>query len=469
MKRSLGARAVARIVDDAKPARFPGRDEANKPENARSGAATGPFNLDASARIALLNEAFRTTDEATSQPGTADNAGFKHKLSGFWMDNSRLLKSLLGVLVVVAVGWMPVRALLVTASTEAVINARLITLRAPIEGQIQSLSGVGVGGELQPGLTLVSIENPRAERSRLDDLSRMMAEVESETKGLMARRDYLEAAKAVLAEQTRAFQAGRIERIAARTAELKSEITAAEARRDEAAQTLARAQSLVASGTISSVALDKLKRESIVAAEAHTALGHRLTGEEVELAALRDGIYVGDSYNDRPQSQQRADEVAARLSEVTAALSEREARLVALRGDIETERVRFETRAAASLTAPVRGSVWEVMTARGETVVAGQELMRVLDCSQAVVTATVGETAYNQLRVGGSATFRFKGENTDHAGRIVSLTGMATAPANFAIQPSALAKEPYRVTVALPGLNNGPCGIGRTGRVTFSN
>ena len=469
MKRSFGARTVARIVDAAKPARFPGRDDGNTPENAGSGAETGPFNLDASARIALLNEAFRTSDEATSQSGTADSARLKDKLSGFWTDSSRLLKSLLGVLVVVAVGWMPVRALLVTASTEAVINARLITLRAPIEGQIQSLSGVGVGGELQPGLTLVSIENPRAERSRLDDLSRMMAEVESETKGLMARRDYLEAAKAVLVEQTRAFQAGRIERIAARTAELKSEITAAEARRDEAAQTLARAQSLVASGTISSVALDKLKRESIVAAEAHTALSHRLTGEEVELAALRGGIYVGDSYNDRPQSQQRADEVAARLSEVTASLSEREARLMALRGDIETERVRFETRAAASLTAPVRGSVWEVMTAPGETVVAGQELMRVLDCSQAVVTATVGETAYNQLRVGGSATFRFKGENTDHAGRIVSLTGMATAPANFAIQPSALAKEPYRVTVALPGLNNGPCRVGRTGRVTFSN
>ncbi len=35
------------------------------------------------------------------------------------------------------VGWIPVRALLQTTSTEAVVNARLISLRAPIEGQVE--------------------------------------------------------------------------------------------------------------------------------------------------------------------------------------------------------------------------------------------------------------------------------------------------------------------------------------------
>jgi hypothetical protein len=32
------------------------------------------------------------------------------------------------------------------------------------------------------------------------------------------------------------------------------------------------------------------------------ALGHRRTALDVELAALQNGVYVGDSYNDRPQS-----------------------------------------------------------------------------------------------------------------------------------------------------------------------
>ena len=69
---------------------------------------------------------------------------------------------------------------------------------------------------------------------------------------------------------------------------------------------------------------------------------------------------------------------------------------------------------------------------------------------------------------GQTAKFRFRGESTDHVGRVISLTGVATAPANLAIQPAALAKEPYRVTVAVPELvKSGRCSVGRTGRVTF--
>ena len=53
---------------------------------------------------------------------------------------------------------------------------------------------------------------------------------------------------------------------------------------------------------------------------------------------------------------------------------------------------------------------------------------------------------------------------------MIGLTGVATAPANLAIQPSALAKEPYRVTVAVPELaKSGQCDVGRTGRVTFGS
>ena len=108
------------------------------------------------------------------------------------------------------------------------------------------------------------------------------------------------------------------------------------------------------------------------------------------------------------------------------------------------------------------------MTAPGESVVRGQDLVRVLDCSGVVVTATVGEAAYNRLRIGDTARFRFRSEQPRSQGRIVGLTGVATAPANLAIQPSALAKEPYRVTVAVPDLAKaGRCDIGRTGRVTF--
>ncbi len=74
-----------------------------------------------------------------------------------------------------------------------------------------------------------------------------------------------------------------------------------------------------------------------VATETHAALRHRLAGIEVEAASLRKGVFIGDSYNDRPRSSQRADEVAQRLSEVSSELRERETQLANLRTELTDE------------------------------------------------------------------------------------------------------------------------------------
>src|ERR1700721_2865607 len=50
----------------------------------------------------------------------------------------RFLKIALGVGLVVAFGWAPLRAMLATTSVEAIVNARIETIRAPIEGIVQA-------------------------------------------------------------------------------------------------------------------------------------------------------------------------------------------------------------------------------------------------------------------------------------------------------------------------------------------
>lgn len=430
--------------------------------------ASGLAGLDVAGHLALLREAF----ERRYPPGTEGDPRFpwlSQLAQQLRAQRSRLLKVLVGLLIVAAVGWLPVRALLQTTSTEAVINARLITLRAPIEGEIApGLGAFSVGTQLEPGAPLLRIVNRRADRGRLDDLRRLVNRLEGERAAFITRRDDLQVMHADLAGQTQAFMQGRLRQMEARMAELTSEIAAANATREEAERALARAAPLVVAKVITNATHEKTKRDVTVATETQSALRHRLAGVEVEVASLRKGVFVGDSYNDRPRSSQRADEIAQRLGEVTADLHEREVHLASLRTEIDEESKRYAETAAAELTAPVHGSVWEVMTAPGESVVRGQELVRLLDCSGLVVTATVGEAAYNRLRIGDPARFRLRGESADHKGRIIGLTGVASAPANLAIQPSALAKEPYRVTVALPALAaQGQCDVGRTGRVTF--
>ena len=446
------------------------RVRATPPPRSDHKTPPGGAGLDIAGRLTLLREAFER--KARPKDGwnwVAANEWLAEAAAFVRIHRTKLTKALLGVLLVAAVGWLPVRTLLQTTSTEAIINARLITLRAPIEGEIGvGLAGLTVGTQLDPGAGLVRIANRRADRGRLDDLRRLINQLEGEHAALTARRDELQALHGELAAQTQSFKQAREQQLDARVAELRSEIGAVTANTAEANRALARATSLAGSGTITNAAFEKVKRDVTVATETEAALRHRLAGVEVERAALRRGVFVGDSYNDQPRSSQRADEIAQRIGDVAGDTREREVRLSSLRSELIEETRRYKELAAVDVAAPVRASVWEVMTAPGETVVRGQELVRLLDCTGLVVTATVGEMAYNRLKIGDPARFRLRGESIDHQGRIIGLTGVATAPANLAIQPAALTKEPYRVTVALPEMARaGPCDVGRTGRVTF--
>ena len=182
-----------------------------------------------------------------------------------------------------------------------------------------------------------------------------------------------------LAAQTRAFMDGRLRQLEARMAELTSEIAAAAANREEAERALARAQ---AAGRAASTMTKRRLREGAsatltVATETQAALRHRLAGVEVEVAGAAQGRVH------RRQLQRSPALLAARRRGGPA--PERGGSRHARAGDAARQPARASspTRRSAtpsllqpSLSAPVRGSVWEVMTAPGETVVRGQELVR---------------------------------------------------------------------------------------------
>jgi len=408
---------------------------------------------------------------AARLPGQADASltTLTKRAAGLWHSHGRAAKAAIGVLILVVVGWVPVRSLLATTSTEAVLNARLITLRAPIEGQVELVSvSLRVGDQLADKQSVLRVVNRRAERGRLDDLRRLIDQLESERDGVTTRITELSVLQNDLAGQVRHFQEGRVRQLTERAGELSSELAAAAASRDAAAKAMERVKPLADTGSVSAAVLERYTRDERVTAETYTAIEHRLAALQIELRAAELGTFLGDTYNDRPRSSQRVDEVGQRLAELTADLRERDARLFSLRKELAEETKRVTDNTSAELVAPTAGRVWEVLTSPGESVVRGQELIRVLDCTGVIVTAAVSESVYNRLHIGQSTTFQLRGETATYPGRIVGLTGVASAPANLAIQPNALAKELYRVSVAVSEFTaKTECRVGRTGRVTF--
>ena len=268
-------------------------------------------DLDALGRITALGKAFDPApvreSPAPEKPANAPaKAPVKHPRD--WQRDvakalrphySRILKTLVGVVVIAVAGWMPVRALLQTTSTEAIINARLITLRAPIEGQIDRLASVAVGTELQSGAPLLGIINSRAERGRLDSLAQLVSQLEGEIAALTSRQVSLQKLHQEYSASGEAFRAGRMAQLQSRIAETQSEISAASAKHEESQQNLDRAQALSDAGTGTLVALERAQRDATVAKRTLEALGHRRNTLDVELVSLEQGIFVGDSYNDR--------------------------------------------------------------------------------------------------------------------------------------------------------------------------
>ena len=142
-----------------------------------------------------------------------------------------------------------------------------------------------------------------------------------------------------------------------------------------------------------------------------------------------------------------------------------------LQKDFQAEQERYDLSSDAPVFAPSSGTIWELLTAAGEQVQRGQDLVRLLDCNAVLVTAVVSEAVYNRLQIGTAATFRSRGGGEAMSGRVVNLTGVASASANLAIAPSALTKEQYRVAVEIPelGADNQSCNVGRTGQVVFGD
>ena len=162
---------------------------------------------------------------------------------------------------------------------------------------------------------------------------------------------------------------------------------------------------------------------------------------------------------------QRVDQLEQQISNLAQTLAEHDQRMSRLNHELAKEKARYIALAAADITAPVAGSVWEILTAPEEQVHLDQDLVRVLDCGGAVVTAIVDEAVYKGLQVGSPAHFHPREGREDLPGTVIRLSDASAIPVNLAIQPSGLVRGSHHITVAvlklaarrLPGRPHGPC------------
>jgi len=357
-------------------------------------------------------------------------------------------------------------------SSDATINARMTVLRAPIEGSVQ-FTVQNIGSRVHPEDVVARVIDQRFDKSRLLDLERQRGALEVDRERIARQVASVTGARGVMQSQASDYKTGRTRQIETRLAEAAAAQASAEARLREAESALSRTSDLSGRGLQTVITLDKAKADAEVARQEVASAKQRVTYLNTELDAARNGVFIGDSYNDAPHSIQRIREFDLRLAELANESASVVERLRQVESQIGAERVRVNDLTSADIFAGGPGIVWNFASATGEHVNKGQDLVRLVDCSKVMVTASVSETINASLKVGMPAQFRLQGDDRVFEATITRLggSGASSLYENLAIGASNEHLTRFDVTLAVPGLSSQPdlaCAVGRTGRLVFA-
>ncbi len=428
------------------------------PREGGAEARDGRIAAEEAGRAAELARAFA---KAKAGPARPARRGPGRRLAGLV---AGLGAAALGLAVVVGEQLAPV-------SANAVVNAQVTALRAPIAGEVR-LEPRRIGARVAEGELLGTLVNPRVESRRLDDLILERATTEAEIARLEARARAVAAARAEMERRAAAYARAETARLEARIARAEAERRAARARLAEAEAAAGRGRMLASQGLMPEAEREPLEA-GLVAAEAELdradaeARRARLAG-----AAAAEGVFLEEGADDLPFSARQAARLALSAEEIAADLAHERRRLAAVAARLDLERLRVGTARAARVSANAEGLLWEIVASDGEAVVPGQELLRLVDCRTTMVTLSVTEQIYNGLQIGDPARFRLEGGARVYEGTVARLAGSGARGVygSLAIAPSAKHLERFDVTLLVPDLRDdrdAGCAIGRTGRAFF--
>lgn len=377
----------------------------------------------------------------------------------------RLLKLMFAAGLLAVGALMLSRQLLVSVSSHAAINARVVVIRAPIGGFVNSVVAKP-GTALPAGTVLGYIDDPLADRSRLDELDQRLSEARLRREALAAQISQLQEARAKSEAKASAYQRGRVSVDQMRVSEAQAQLSAALSHAADSAAAARRDAALRAQGFQSPAVAEH--RHAQAEADSATALAarRRLAARVVDLTAAREGVFLGASYNDAPYSLQEARRLALQIAEARIKLTSARRSVAQLKSLRKAARKRLLVRSRAVLRVPVTGQLWVAQAFSREYVSKGQDLYSVVDCSSAVVTASASRGDYNELWLGEPVRFRVAGTTRRYSGRIINL-GASGSKGVYAIAPPRGDRE---VIVGLSGLAQDPrdgCAVGRSGEVRF--
>jgi multidrug resistance efflux pump len=363
-----------------------------------------------------------------------------------------------------------------TTSLEGTLTSPLITIRSPIDGVVtENSTTIGTAVAQHEGLFVI-------EAHQLD--TRLRAELEAklvatQQQGLVIERKIadLSTLRTQLQARNQLHRESTLARLETLIGGTTAELNRAKAVMERTQIEVSRAKILSAQGLIAQTTWDDAVlagQQARFEVERLTASLKRLT---VERAAAKHGVLLGEGYSDAPYSQQRVDELSARVIEAKAERETLQQTQQEFASRLGEEQRREATIRTYTVNAPITGMVWNLHIAVDGVVARNAPLVDVVDCQNAFVEATVPERRYDDVRPGKTVDVKLFGSNHTIAGTIHAVRGQSAV-----VNRESLAawltpqrtREAMTVSVALDTealqqVSKGVCQIGRSAKVYFGD
>jgi len=395
----------------------------------------------------------------------------KGRINILTREPGKVARLVIGFSILALAIWTFYPGLFLPIGTRAVVNARVLTVRAPISGIVTELNAKE-GVTVRSGQSLGTIVNQRTDPSRLEQLRTEEAALQERATVLQNKILVLEKLRSRLAGelgQYRDVVVGHYER---RIAENKAIRAARLALADETESNLRRQKSLQTKKLTSEEKVETAKRRAEVSQAELAEIDHVIERLTNELEAARHGIYLADGFNNVPYSQQRMDEITVTLASTQSDLDEALIRYRELRRDIDIEDRRHQLLRSASLVSPHTGPVWRNLVNVGEYVEQGTPLLELVDPSELFLIVKLDVRHFDTVAQGDRAAIELLGSEKEIEGRVVNLRGGQAIRDKDALAVGLSRPDPreFRVMVAVDAKDLGSKAsdfmqIGRLARV----
>ena len=357
-------------------------------------------------------------------------------------------------------------------ASSAFVNAEIVRVTAPIRGRLSGdLPGKGAYIEENRAITLV--EAPVADRRQLAVFEQQYAVAAAQIKLAQQHLTEIEEADRRLLQRADDHRAAILAEMAAGIDEAEADTLACRIERDELARDLNLRRKLKESGVAASRTLEAAESAHSAASARCEAAAARLERLRAEMKAAENGVYLRDG-NDTPYSQQQRDRLMLRRQEVEAELLSEVARVEQLESEIAKERERIIDTTRYDFTLPQEHLVWAISASPGSTVVEGQSLIDLADCTRRFVSVELPEREAESIRRGDVAQIRLLGSAHWITGVVERMRGSSalTDERLYAAKPAAPSERQVSIDVLLAGAAPGEdssrqCDIGRQAEVRF--